>query len=182
MEQPTKRYFCPTKPYTLSDAINRAALATGGVATAIAGEHNDFNGHAVRIWWNPTRENYVAEYQWGKRNVLAISTDIRRVLWNAIQFYAHDGRGASVDITIKAEDAAVMAEFPEVLSYDDTTPDQVDSTWRTWAHGKAHSAVNAWRQLGIPLHLLQEAESYEDWQRRQQEWCDARRTTQTATT
>ena len=44
-----RRLVLPTKPYTIIDAMNRMALATGSARNAIRGGDADYNGHPVRV-------------------------------------------------------------------------------------------------------------------------------------
>jgi hypothetical protein len=63
--------YLPIRPYGVIDAINRVALATGGVRGAMAGSHADYNGHSTQVSFNDRRQYWVAEYTWAGRNVLA---------------------------------------------------------------------------------------------------------------
>lgn len=56
---------------TLVDAINRRALATGSMRSAMAGHSSNFNGHHITVDFNAYRGYFVAEYTWAGRNVLA---------------------------------------------------------------------------------------------------------------
>lgn len=62
--------WIPTRPYTITDQINRSAAATGSVRGAMAAASADYNGHSVKVSWNSFRKYWVCEYYWGERVVL----------------------------------------------------------------------------------------------------------------
>jgi|WetSurMetagenome_2_1015567.scaffolds.fasta_scaffold42577_4 hypothetical protein len=63
-----KVFYMPTKPYTLIDAVNRRAAATGGsVRYAQASAGADYNGNDLSLTWNDYRGYYVVQYYFGRR-------------------------------------------------------------------------------------------------------------------
>lgn len=69
-----RAFWLPTRPYTLIDAINRVALATGSALYAQRGERADYNGHAVFADYRRHAvggARWVAEYTWAGRHVIS---------------------------------------------------------------------------------------------------------------
>jgi hypothetical protein len=54
------RYWLPTRPYSLVDAVNRCAAATGRVRYAQQAADAGYNGHSVTVAYNNSR-NYCME-------------------------------------------------------------------------------------------------------------------------
>src|SRR5215470_7087423 len=50
------RYWLPTRPYTLVDAVNRCAAATGSVRYAMLAADANYNGHHVTVTYNNYRD------------------------------------------------------------------------------------------------------------------------------
>jgi len=65
------RYWLPTRPYTLVDAVNRGAAATGSVRYAQQAANSGYNGHSVSVTYNDFRNYCICEHYWGGRIVHA---------------------------------------------------------------------------------------------------------------
>jgi hypothetical protein len=65
------RYWLPTRPYTLVDAVNRCAAATGSVQYAQLSANAGYNGHHVTVTYNDYRDYCICEHFWGGRVVHA---------------------------------------------------------------------------------------------------------------
>jgi hypothetical protein len=104
----TTQYWLPTKPYTLIDAINRSALATGSVRFAELGANADYNGHRVEVSFNDYRRYWVAEYFWAGRCVISRGS-FADVVRAAAAFHATQGRGGDVIVTTRDESEAETA-------------------------------------------------------------------------
>ncbi len=102
------QYWLPTKPYTLIDAINRSALATGSTRSAMLGKDSDYNGHHVTVSFNDYRRYWVAEYFWAGRCVVARGS-FEDVVKAAVAFHAVQGRGGEVVLTVRDESEASIA-------------------------------------------------------------------------
>lgn len=107
------RYWLSTRPYTLIDAVNRAALATGSMQYAMAGADADYNGHRVLVYFNDYRGYWLAEYTWAGRQVLCRG-DLGACLRAAKQEYDRGAKGAMV-VTDNLDEAGGVAA--EVLGY-----------------------------------------------------------------
>jgi hypothetical protein len=104
----THPFHLPTKPLSKIDAINRCAAATGSCRTAMLCADADYNGHALAAYHNDYRGYYVCDYTWAGRVVVARGS-AEGVLRAAIEEFGRQGRGASLRVTVKAEDAELAA-------------------------------------------------------------------------
>lgn len=159
---PQERLFVlPTKPYTIVDAINRMALATGSVRNAARGGDADYNGHHVRIWWNSIRRYWVADYTWGGSHVIARG-ELAICLRSAAAFYEGQGRGASVEVRTATEADAGLA-----LAAGYIPAEEEDRSWRDWKFDLVNQALEMERHGFGPYtaHLIQ-ATSREDYEAR----------------
>jgi len=158
-------FHVATKPFTVVDAINRVAIATGSVRQAIVTESaspviatgwNAYNGHHITVEWNAYRGYYVAEYYWGQRNVLCRGSAIDCVL-AAITEWKRQGLGSKVTLTIKAEDVEAVQDATNRLTTDPVPvmvqegDEQWPPSWWSWKHDEVAGAVNLERQLGCPF-------------------------------
>lgn len=84
-----------TRPYSVIDAVNRMAAATGSMRYATGAAHADYNGHAVSVTFNDYKGYWIAEYTWSGRNVLARGT-LKEALSAAKREYDRGALGASV--------------------------------------------------------------------------------------
>ncbi len=144
-----EKFVLPTRPYSIIDALNRRALATGGHRNAIVAADANYNGHHVRVRWNDYRSYWIASYFWGGDRVLARGSLVE-CLKAAVQEYSIGARGASaeVEVTCHADaDAARAAGFiPEA---------EEDLSWRDWKFEELSSAMLMDRH-GMPRthHLI----------------------------
>ena len=157
------KYHAPTKPFSIIDAHNRRALAQG--QSPAAGYSADYNGHRVRLDWNSYRHQYVASYIWNGVNTIARG-ELASVLSRCLDFHARGGRGASLSITVRAEDAHELSQFVEAGSLIETTDDTAaaDRAWHTWRHEVAadcapDSASPSRRRFIFDFDLLEEADN-----------------------
>jgi hypothetical protein len=122
------------------------AAATGSVGYAIATSDADYNGHALGLYWNDFRSYYVCDYHWGERVVLVRDEDFARALSGAKAAFARQGRGASLRISVREQDAAIArADTDLKLGESDREP-----PWRTWQYAEVGMAV----KFGWTHHLL----------------------------
>lgn len=54
-------YWFPTRPYSLIDAVNRMAAATGSCRYAQLSHYADYNGHHVTVTFNDYRRYWVTQ-------------------------------------------------------------------------------------------------------------------------
>lgn len=157
----TVTFHLPTKPYSLIDAINRAAIATGSIQNAMYGADANYNGHYNSVYFNEYRQYYVGDYTWAGRNVFARSADAVVAVRAGIDEFKRQGRGASLHISVRAKDAdAVRAAFPELI---EGKPDPEDKpSWYNWKYSHVGYALR-----GHQTHLLMRARDAEHYRRLQ---------------
>lgn len=143
--EPTADFHVPQKPYSVIDCINRVASATGSPMYARSSEHGDYNGHALRLYYNSFRRYYLVEYQWAGRCVITRTSDARAAISDALREFARQGCGATLSVHLREVDAAVAADFPELLP----GAESAFAPWRTWKHNLAPTALRLERQTGI---------------------------------
>lgn len=158
-DAPAVVFHVPTKPYSAVDALNRIAAATGSVGYAMASAGADYNGHHLGMYWNNYRQYYVCDYNWGERVVIARG-DARHVLQSSLQTFERQGRGASLRISVKENDAAIVREFSQVL---EGAQDLEACKWYTWRHKNAANALWLEKHLGISSATLLCARDEEDY-------------------
>lgn len=130
------QFHIPTKPYSLVDAINRCAAATGSVGYAMATADSDYNGHRLGLYWNDYRRYYVCDYHWGERIVITRNEDFAQALAASKREFARQGRGASLIISARPEDAHVaQADADLTPGAGMGTPAFWD--WKFWEVGMA---------------------------------------------
>jgi hypothetical protein len=113
------QFWLPTKPYTIIDAINRRAAATGSVRYAMAASSADYNGHHISLCWNEFRQYYVGEYHWGERVVITRNEDFSLALEACIREYDRQGRGASLFVAPQTDaDLGICMNHPRLQIYD----------------------------------------------------------------
>lgn len=147
MREDYKAFHLPTKPYSLVDAINRAACATGSISYAGSTHYADYNGHYLTVTFNEYRGYYICEYFWAGRVVVARG-NVREVLADAFNEYQRQGRGASLTIHVKPEDEPLVTEvIPTAVT--GKSPQEFPE-WYTWRHREAGSALWLEQEAGIP--------------------------------
>lgn len=153
-------FYIPTKPYTVIDCVNRAALATGSIRYAMAGHYANYNGHASHLSFNDYRQYYVGEYTWAGRCVFVRSSDFKEALRASLQEYKIQGLGASMSIYPHTDsDVEICRATPELIEGKE---DLTKSEWRTWKYNHAHSALSWERQFGVPAVSILLAASTEE--------------------
>jgi hypothetical protein len=170
---PTKLSL-PTIPYSLIDAVNRAALATGSIRAAAAGHQADYNGHRVAVYFNDFRRYWVADYTWAGRVVLARGS-FANCLAAALREYARGALGSSVHVSLRDEDLD-EAQLAVLHGFLPTAEAEAkDASWRDARYAETHHALSMERQLGIPaVDLLIRSTSVEDFHAKFQEYCQER--------
>lgn len=131
----TTPFHLPTKPYDIVDAINRICAATGSVHRAVSASNADYNGHALRLYWNDYRGYYVGEYFWGERVVLVRTTNLSDAITKMKQEFDRQGRGSSFVVHPKEGDEQIARDHNLIEG------EPVLCDWYTWKHKLVGSAV-----------------------------------------
>lgn len=154
------RYWLPTRPYTLVDAVNRAAAATGSFRNAQLSADANYNGHAVQVTYNSYRDYCVCEHYWGGRVVHCRGT-MEEALRAGCREYDLGHRGTSVitDPLTPAE-----AESAVALGYKPWSKEAAEawhSTWCSELYTCVHDAIR-----DATTHLLLQASDKIDYEER----------------
>lgn len=160
------QYHAPMVQFSPIDALNRRAAALGSPGYAQAAAYADYNGHAVRVWWNDYRRYYITEFCWAGRNVLARG-DFEKCLRAALDYYNRGEKGSSVMVALAdgdADAAAACDSAPELVpGVEEELP------WYTWRHQCAAAAARDAANPGMLVMifdwgLMQEADSQEEYE------------------
>jgi hypothetical protein len=176
----------PTRPYTVIDAINRSAAATGSVRYAQLAEGGDYNGHHVAVYFNDYRGYWLAEYHWGERVVLRRGS-LLECAEAAAREFERGARGASAKLVIDpkaltSDLTRIDVGYLEALGFV-RVPLQASAryaplrrslpAWWTWKHGEAGHAVDLERRgWGGAIAALLASETLEAWH--SMKWADRR--------
>jgi hypothetical protein len=162
----TTSYWLPTIPYTLVDAINRAAAATGSVRYAELAANANYNGHSVTVSFNTYRKYWVTEYFWGGRVVLARGSfeDCARA---AHREYQRGALGTRVIVSLKcpAENTVWMQPHLDLLTSLGFAPwsEEIDKAWyNSWADDRFAEVGHALKDR--TEHLLLKAANLQEYQ------------------
>lgn len=159
-------YRLPTIPYTLVDAVNRAAAATGTVSYASKTHRANYNGHHVSIAFNDYRQYWVTEYFWAGRVVLARGS-FEDCLEAGIREYQRGALGTTVVVYLDEDhlDYAQLALLHGFLSEEEAKAK--DDEWQDERFGEVFHALTSEKQMGLPAtaYLIQ-AKTVEEYHER----------------
>ena len=141
--------WLPTRPYSLIDAINRAAAAQGSFRYAMATSDADFNGHWVTIDQG-FKPGWRAHYMWGGTRWLMRGATIQEALRAGLDEYTRGAKGCTVlAVSVPAE----AIEYARTLGYVEYTEDIASAHQRSYSDDRWQeigSAMMYERQLGCP--------------------------------
>ncbi len=146
-----QRLALPAVPTNPVDIFNRAAIATGSYSAAMSGANSDYNGHNVSIDYRPDAiggPRWVCSYTWSGIQRVARGT-FKSVLDAAARYHARAQRGATMTLSLSAEDPTVSVDEQIALATEAgfTVEDAVgrdDQPWWTVNHAAcAHVLYNA---------------------------------------
>lgn len=158
------RFWLPTRPYSLIDAINRYAAATGSPRYAAAASGANYNGHMVSVYFNDYRKYWLCEHYWGERVVHSRGGCQQALLAGKREYdMGHLGTCViTVDLT-NPEDVA----YAESLGYQLYTEEIAKAHTTTWRDARFDEINNAffWEKngLGPAVGLLANSTSLEDY-------------------
>jgi hypothetical protein len=163
----TTTFFAPTRPYSIVDAVNRAALATGSATRAQQGAHADYNGHLVIVergdysYGSPLHDEadkeargWRAYYTWSGPNYLARSTNFAAALGAAMREYHRGALGASVRVRAHTAEQAAACEAAGLLAWSKEAEEAADAAWRTDVHNEVGTALWYESKMGVPAISL----------------------------
>lgn len=186
-----RRYFAPTRPYSVTDAVRRAAVATSPPARTPEARDADYNGHRIFVSRRrrPSGRRYPsgtlvrgvrgtsvsrlgseearvwdAAFPWNGVSYVARGTDFERALFAAVMEYGRGARGSSVVVDCQTEGQCRLCEAVGFLSWSPEAEGAALSSWYTPLHAEAGRAV-AFDRRGAPAALaLSLSTSVEDYE------------------
>lgn len=162
------RYWIPTRPYNLVDAINRAAAATGSVRYAQLASDASYNGHSVVVTYNDYRDYCICEHFWGGRVVHCRGT-MEAALRAGRYEYDLGHRGTSVATCDLTPDEAKIALALGYIPWSPEAEATWESLWYTDLHACVGEAMSDARWFGSDTaHLLLQATDKVDYRERKQ--------------
>ena len=162
------RYWLPTRPYTLVDAINRAAAATGSVRYAKLSADASYNGHSVTVTYNDYRDYCLCEHYWGER-VVAARGSMESALHAGRREYDLGHRGTRVTTCDLTSDEAAIALSLGYMPWSSEAEEAWNTSWYTELHACVGQALGDAKWFGgDTAHLLLQASSKIDYHERRQ--------------
>ena len=162
------RYWLPTRPYTLVDAINRAAAATGSVRYARLSADASYNGHSVTVTYNDYRDYCICEHFWGGRVVHARGS-MDAALRSGRREYDLGHRGTSIATCDLTPDEAKVALGIGYIPWSQEAEAAWEALWYTELHACVGEALGDARTFGSDTaHLLLLAGNKIDYRERKQ--------------
>jgi hypothetical protein len=169
-------FYLPTRPFSVLQAVNRAAIATGSARNAMVAHDADYNGHRAVVSKN-AYGSYGAHYTWAGLNWLARRATFLDACAAAKREYDRGALGASAVATLDLREldehaaetaltearAALQAAGWQELPEGADLQAALSGEWWTPLHAEAFHAVRAERERGIPVCLLWEAASIDDY-------------------
>jgi hypothetical protein len=162
------KYWIPTRPYDLIDAINRCAAATGSVEYAMKAADTSYNGHSVTISYNDYRDWCICEHWWGGRVVHARGS-MEAALRAGRREYDLGHRGTTVRTCDLTPDEARYALSLGYIPWSSEAEEAWDALWYTELHACVGEAFSDRRFFGHDTaHLLLKAIDKIDYQEKKQ--------------
>jgi len=162
------RYWLPTRPYSLVDAVNRVAAATGSVRYARLSADASYNGHSVTVTYNDYRDYCICEHFWGGR-VVHCRGSMDAALRAGRREYDLDHRGMCVTTCDLTVDEAKVAIALGYIPWSQDAEEAWMALWYTDLHACVGQALGDARYFGgDTVHLLLQASDKVDYQERRQ--------------
>jgi hypothetical protein len=159
------RYWLPTRPYSVNDAVNRAAAATGSVRYARQSADAGYNGHAVTVTYNVYRDYCICEHYWGERVVHARGS--MEAALRAGRFeYDLGHRGTVVTTCELTPGEAQVALSLGYIPWSAEGEEAWNVLWYTELHSCVGEALGDARYGHDTAHLLLQASSRADYHER----------------
>ena len=158
-------YWLPTRPYTLIDAVNRAAAATASFRYAMQAANTGYNGHSVTVTYNAYRDYCICEHFWGGRVVHARGS-METALRAGRSEYDLGHRGTRVTTCALTPGEAQVALSLGYIPWSMEGEETWNSLWYTELHGCVREALGDARYGCDTVHLLLEASDRIDYHER----------------
>lgn len=162
------RYWIPTRPYNLIDAINRCAAATGSVRYAKLSSDASYNGHSVTVSYNDFRDYCICEHFWGGRVVHARGS-MESALRAGRREYDLGHRGTIVRTCDLTREEAAFALSLGYIPHSKEGEEAWNALWYTELHECVGEALSDAKWFGgDTAHLLLKSTSKIDYQEKKQ--------------
>lgn len=158
-----RTFWLPTKPYDLTDAINRAAAATGSPTYAAKASAADYNGHRISLCWNDYRSYYVGEFWWAGRMVVARGRDFSQVLERCKEEYNKQGKGACLHVHPQKEDLDIAINDSDLKPWSRDIETTHNKSWMNWKYFEIGAAMWQQKHYGVPISYLIEAKTHKEY-------------------
>lgn len=161
----TKRYWLPTRPYTLLDAVNRIAAATGSLRYAAAASGADYNGHRVDFTPpNKFKRNWTCTYMWAGLHTLGRGS-LESCLLAAKREYDRGALGASAYITVESEEDARLCEAQGFVEWSPEIEAQHLASFMDERYAKINEAreYEKWGLWPGAVQALLDSATVEEW-------------------
>lgn len=176
-------FYLPTVPFSVIDAVNRYAAATGSPRYACASSGADYNGHHVAVTFNTFRGYWIAEYMWAGRNVIGRGS-LAEALTEGKRLHARGAKGATVTAVYPEPRASDRHVAPEARDWFSTVcraagmleGSEGRPAWRTELHDLVSDAFNCEAHFGVPaIGFLTQARDAADYKERVERFLAERR-------
>jgi hypothetical protein len=161
------RYWLPTRPYSLIDAVNRAAVATGSVRYARQAADAGYNGHSVTVTYNAYRDYCICEHYWGGR-VVHVRGSMEAALRAGRSEYDLGHRGTGVTTCELTPGEAQVALSLGYIPWSAEGEEAWKGLWYTELHSCVGEALGDRRYGYDTTHLLLQASSRIDYHERKE--------------
>ena len=162
------RFWIPTRPYTLIDAINRCAAATGSVRYARQSSDASYNGHSVSVSYNSFRDYCICEHYFGER-VVHCRGSMEGALRSGRREYDLGHRGTVVRTCSLTSDEAAIALALGYIPWTKESEEAWTALWYTELHECAGEAMSDAKWFGSDTaHLLLQSSSKVDYYERKE--------------
>ncbi len=159
------KMWLPTIPYSLSDAVNRVAAATGSVPNAVAASTSSYNGHLVSVWWNDYKKFWLAEYHWGERVVLGRGS-LEVCLEAGKAEFLRGARGTTVHANLRTEEEAEVAAAMGYKPWSKEIEAAHRATWSDDRYDRVGDALREEKNFGTPaVAILLQSSSAAEYDR-----------------
>ncbi len=158
---PTRTMHMPQRPFSLIDAVNRMAIATGSYANASRAGGADYNGHRVDVdrGYHP---GWRAHYFWAGIVWLARGVSFEQALAAAIREHARGALGSEIRVACDTDEQVAACVALGFVTADEAAA--AKATWRDARYDLVNEPIDMDRKHGIPgTALLIHSASPEDF-------------------
>lgn len=171
----TQTFWLPTRPYNIIAAVNRMALATGSVRSALVSEGVDYNGHHVGfVEPNQFKKYWTCYYTWAGIRTIGRGT-LADCLKAAKEEYDRGALGASAVVQVSTQEDAEACIAAGFVLLTDESEKAHNASWRTTAHDAVGEAFTdaKWGIFPEAVSVLCTCSTREEYRAKRQAHLDA---------